>query len=87
METNRALVLSFLQENGIDPKEITQGLPLVQNDPVIVRSSRWTPAFGLGLKPGDAIVRAYDPWADHYTVTGQYLYVNRDRHLAHKSYI
>jgi uncharacterized protein len=29
METNRALVLSFLRDNGIDPKEITQGLPVV----------------------------------------------------------
>jgi hypothetical protein len=29
METNRALILSFLQERGIDSKEITQGLPVV----------------------------------------------------------
>jgi uncharacterized protein len=29
METNRALVLSFLQESGIDSKEIMQGLPVV----------------------------------------------------------
>src|SRR5271166_2205566 len=31
METNRALVLSFLRDNGIDPKEITQGLPVVSD--------------------------------------------------------
>jgi hypothetical protein len=31
METNRALVLSFLQENGIDSKEIMQGLPEVSD--------------------------------------------------------
>ena len=31
METNRTLVLSFLQANGIDPKEITQGLPVVND--------------------------------------------------------
>lgn len=31
METNRALVLSFLQESGIDSKEITQGLPVVSD--------------------------------------------------------
>src|SRR5947199_280969 len=29
MEANRALVLSFLQDSGIDPKEIAQGLPVV----------------------------------------------------------
>jgi len=29
MEINRALVLSFLQESGIDSKEIMQGLPIV----------------------------------------------------------
>src|SRR5512132_1383177 len=29
METNRALVISFLQQNGIDSTEITQGLPMV----------------------------------------------------------
>ncbi len=31
MEANRALVLSFLQENGIDAREITQGLPVVND--------------------------------------------------------
>ena len=31
MERNRALVLSFLQENGIDPTEITHGLPVVND--------------------------------------------------------
>jgi hypothetical protein len=31
METNRALVLSFLQESGIDSREITQGLPEVSD--------------------------------------------------------
>ncbi len=31
MEKNRALVLSFLQESGIDSKEITQGLPIVSD--------------------------------------------------------
>lgn len=31
METNRALVLSFLQERGVDAKEITQGLPVVND--------------------------------------------------------
>jgi hypothetical protein len=31
METNRALVLSFLQEKGIDLNEITQGLPVVRD--------------------------------------------------------
>jgi hypothetical protein len=31
METNRALVISFLQERGIDSKEITQGLPVVSD--------------------------------------------------------
>ncbi|HOX57273.1 MAG TPA: SIMPL domain-containing protein [Candidatus Paceibacterota bacterium] len=29
METNRALVLSYLESNGIDPTEITLGLPVV----------------------------------------------------------
>jgi len=37
--------------------------------------------LGGGLKPANAIVRAYDPWADHYTGTGEWLFVNRDRHL------
>jgi hypothetical protein len=63
-----------------------QGQALMQNDSIPVRSEPWSPAFGMGLKPGDAIVRAYDPWADHYTQTGEYLFVNRDRHLAHKPY-
>ncbi|MGO8678469.1 MAG: SIMPL domain-containing protein [Limisphaerales bacterium] len=31
METNRGRVLSFLQESGIDSKEITQGLPVVSD--------------------------------------------------------
>jgi len=31
MEKNRALVLAFLQGNGIDAKEITQGLPVVSD--------------------------------------------------------
>lgn len=31
MEKNRTLVIAFLQENGIDPKEITQGLPVVND--------------------------------------------------------
>ena len=31
MEKNRALVLAYLQQNGIDPKEITQGLPEVND--------------------------------------------------------
>lgn len=31
METNRALVVSFLQDRGIDSKEITQGLPAVHD--------------------------------------------------------
>ena len=31
MEKNRALVLAYLQKNGIDPKEITQGLPEVND--------------------------------------------------------
>jgi hypothetical protein len=31
MEKNRAVVLSFLQANGIDPREITQGLPIVSD--------------------------------------------------------
>jgi hypothetical protein len=31
MEANRAVVLSFLQEAGIDSKEITQGLPIVSD--------------------------------------------------------
>ena len=31
METNRALVLAFLQERGVDAKEITQGLPVVND--------------------------------------------------------
>ena len=31
METSRALVLSFLQERGIDSKEIAQGLPVVSD--------------------------------------------------------
>jgi uncharacterized protein len=31
METNRAVVLSFLQEAGIDSKEITHGLPIVSD--------------------------------------------------------
>jgi hypothetical protein len=31
METNRALVVSFLQDRGIDSKEITQGLPAVSD--------------------------------------------------------
>lgn len=31
METNRTLVLSFLRDNGIDSKEITQGLPVVSD--------------------------------------------------------
>jgi hypothetical protein len=31
MESNRALVLTFLQTNGIDAKEITQGLPEVSD--------------------------------------------------------
>jgi hypothetical protein len=64
----------------------SHGLALMQDDSKKVRSAKWTPAFGMGLKPGDIIVRAYDPWADHYSETGLYLYVNRDRHLAHKSY-
>ena len=31
MEKNRALVIAFLQENGIDPKEVTLGLPMVND--------------------------------------------------------
>jgi len=31
METKRALVVSFLQDRGIDSKEITQGLPVVSD--------------------------------------------------------
>jgi hypothetical protein len=31
MEANRAVALSFLQERGIDAKEITQGLPIVSD--------------------------------------------------------
>jgi len=31
METNRALVLSYLQASGVDPKEITLGLPVVND--------------------------------------------------------
>ena len=31
METNRALVLSYLQKSGIDAKEIAQGLPVVSD--------------------------------------------------------
>jgi len=52
----------------------------------VVVSDPWTPGFGLGKKPGNVIVRAFDPRADHYLITGHMLYVNRDRHLAHKSF-
>ncbi len=31
MEANRALVLAFLKEQGIDPKEVTLGLPIVSD--------------------------------------------------------
>jgi hypothetical protein len=31
METNRALVVSFLRDRGIDSREITQGLPMVSD--------------------------------------------------------
>lgn len=31
METNRALIMNFLQENGISPAEITHGLPVVND--------------------------------------------------------
>ena len=65
------------------------GLALMQNDTVIVKSVRWNPMLGKALKTGktgDIIIRAYDPWADHYTETGIFLYVKRDRHLAHQSY-
>ena len=63
----------------------TQGLVLMQNDTLSVRSSMFSP-LSMAKKPGDVIVRAYDPWADHYTETGKWLYVNRDRHLAHRRY-
>jgi hypothetical protein len=89
------LCVDFMVWTGIDSQHnknlytivsTKQGLVLMQNDSVRISSELWSPTFGMGLKPGDAIVRAYDPWADHYSETGADLYVNRDRHLAHKSY-
>jgi hypothetical protein len=65
---------------------VKQGLVLMEGEPQEIRSDPWTPGFGRGLKPGDVIVRAYDPWSDRYTDTGWYLFVNRDRHLAHCPY-
>lgn len=63
-----------------------QGAALMPRSTQQFRSEAWTPAFGRGIKPGDVIVRAYDPWSDHYTDTGRWLYVKQDRHLGHKSY-
>jgi hypothetical protein len=72
--------------HNYDIVSVSQGLSLMQGQDVTVKSRIWSPTAGMGLKPGDAIVRAYDPWSDHYTETGVQLFVNQDRHLAHKSY-
>lgn len=62
------------------------GVGLMPGESRTFQSGPWSPGFGFGLKPGDVIVRAYDPWSDHYTETGSFLYVNRDRHLGHRAY-
>ena len=63
-----------------------QGETLMPGQSRTFKSREWSPGPATGLKPGDVIIRAYDPWADHYTETGTKLFVNQDRHLAHRFY-
>lgn len=69
-----------------DVHSSSQGLTLMPQTSLVATSQPWTPAFGMGLKPGDAMIRAYDVTYDAYTDNGVHLYANRDRHLAHRTY-